>query len=225
MRHVDAIRSAARRGVRIRFKVIVKCTSFRILIFPIFSKSGEAARLTTVKRRGSIKWLAPTVHAAVVAQSGPVAQLGARFHGMEEVVGSNPSRSTKFQLFSLRSPNCLPSTAACELVWEVTTSGAEMPAGLISGSAGRSSSLCPPVGAPGTRSDNKFRTAAKAETMGYARATRRVCDWQPRDRSYSSVEDPAPRRCAPAIRFRQSSFQHPSRPIWSTSSGEVNCLP
>src|SRR5260370_30678542 len=26
---------------------------------------------------------------------GPVAQLGARFHGMEEVVGSNPTRSTK----------------------------------------------------------------------------------------------------------------------------------
>ena len=29
-------------------------------------------------------------------RSGPVAQLGARFHGMEEVVGSNPTRSTKF---------------------------------------------------------------------------------------------------------------------------------
>ena len=28
--------------------------------------------------------------------SGPVAQLGARFHGMEEVVGSNPTRSTIF---------------------------------------------------------------------------------------------------------------------------------
>ena len=28
-------------------------------------------------------------------QCGPVAQLGARFHGMEEVDGSNPSRSTK----------------------------------------------------------------------------------------------------------------------------------
>src|SRR5712692_4247544 len=27
-------------------------------------------------------------------KSGPVAQLGARFHGMEEVDGSNPSRST-----------------------------------------------------------------------------------------------------------------------------------
>jgi putative endonuclease len=29
--------------------------------------------------------------------SGPVAQLGARFHGMEEVVGSNPTRSTKLR--------------------------------------------------------------------------------------------------------------------------------
>jgi hypothetical protein len=27
-------------------------------------------------------------------QRGPVAQLGARFHGMEEVVGSIPTRST-----------------------------------------------------------------------------------------------------------------------------------
>ena len=33
---------------------------------------------------------------ALVARRGPVAQLGARFHGMEEVVGSNPTRSTKF---------------------------------------------------------------------------------------------------------------------------------
>ena len=32
----------------------------------------------------------------VKSSRGPVAQLGARFHGMEEVDGSNPSRSTKF---------------------------------------------------------------------------------------------------------------------------------
>src|ERR1035437_8349013 len=32
----------------------------------------------------------------VCRKRGPVAQLGARFHGMEEVDGSNPSRSTKF---------------------------------------------------------------------------------------------------------------------------------
>ena len=30
----------------------------------------------------------------VSGEAGPVAQLGARFHGMEEVDGSNPSRST-----------------------------------------------------------------------------------------------------------------------------------
>jgi hypothetical protein len=30
----------------------------------------------------------------VPTSGGPVAQLGARFHGMEEVVGSNPTRST-----------------------------------------------------------------------------------------------------------------------------------
>ena len=29
-----------------------------------------------------------------VPENGPVAQLGARFHGMEEVVGSIPTRST-----------------------------------------------------------------------------------------------------------------------------------
>ena len=33
-------------------------------------------------------------HSVVLPQSGPVAQLGARFHGMEEVVGSIPTRST-----------------------------------------------------------------------------------------------------------------------------------
>ena len=37
-----------------------------------------------------------------VPNSGPVAQLGARFHGMEEVVGSIPTRSTK-SLNNLRS--------------------------------------------------------------------------------------------------------------------------
>ena len=32
-----------------------------------------------------------------IQRRGPVAQLGARFHGMEEVKGSNPFRSTKRQ--------------------------------------------------------------------------------------------------------------------------------
>jgi hypothetical protein len=33
-----------------------------------------------------------------VSDRGPVAQLGARFHGMEEVAGSIPARSTNFYL-------------------------------------------------------------------------------------------------------------------------------
>ena len=33
-------------------------------------------------------------------ESGPVAQLGARFHGMEEVIGSIPIRSTKQPLIN-----------------------------------------------------------------------------------------------------------------------------
>ena len=37
-----------------------------------------------------------TANAGPAHRNGPVAQLGARFHGMEEVDGSNPSRSTKF---------------------------------------------------------------------------------------------------------------------------------
>src|SRR5215467_12127171 len=36
------------------------------------------------------------IKAAFLPESGPVAQLGARFHGMEEVVGSIPTRSTNF---------------------------------------------------------------------------------------------------------------------------------
>jgi hypothetical protein len=41
------------------------------------------------------------------ALNGPVAQLGARFHGMEEVVGSIPTRSTK-------SLNKLDRASACD---------------------------------------------------------------------------------------------------------------
>src|SRR5215510_7047775 len=41
---------------------------------------------------------------------GPVAQLGARFHGMEEVDGSNPSRSTK-SFHILARPSKPPSAA------------------------------------------------------------------------------------------------------------------
>jgi hypothetical protein len=41
----------------------------------------------------------------VLPKSGPVAQLGARFHGMEEVIGSIPIRSTNsFQYVSGHNP-------------------------------------------------------------------------------------------------------------------------
>jgi hypothetical protein len=45
--------------------------------------------------------------------SGPVAQLGARFHGMEEVVGSIPTRSTKpFSQLQVGSFWCLPEASS-----------------------------------------------------------------------------------------------------------------
>ncbi len=39
---------------------------------------------------------------------GPVAQLGARFHGMEEVKGSNPFRSTKL-ICNIRASESSPT--------------------------------------------------------------------------------------------------------------------
>jgi len=56
--------------------------------------------------------------------SGPVAQLGARFHGMEEVIGSIPIRSTKQpppnEWFS-GSELPPPGTAWCHLVSNLET--------------------------------------------------------------------------------------------------------
>jgi hypothetical protein len=48
--------------------------------------SARSARMIEAVRNGQL---------VVSSTSGPVAQLGARFHGMEEVVGSIPTRSTK----------------------------------------------------------------------------------------------------------------------------------
>ena len=48
----------------------------------------EAGRLRENEKDAPLSGVVPP-------QSGPVAQLGARFHGMEEVVGSIPTRSTK----------------------------------------------------------------------------------------------------------------------------------
>jgi hypothetical protein len=49
--------------------------------------------LTNLCRWEKMKITLPT-WSVFFSQSGPVAQLGARFHGMEEVVGSIPTRST-----------------------------------------------------------------------------------------------------------------------------------
>ena len=48
------------------------------------------------KRRLTIWQTAARINNCPALNSGPVAQLGARFHGMEEVVGSIPTRSTNF---------------------------------------------------------------------------------------------------------------------------------
>jgi hypothetical protein len=50
--------------------------------------------------------------------SGPVAQLGARFHGMEEVIGSIPIRSTNY-FNNLETPNRRKQNA-CVVVCVIT---------------------------------------------------------------------------------------------------------
>jgi hypothetical protein len=58
-------------------------------------KGIQNRRIDAVKYIGdNIFWVLRTQRRTFL-QSGPVAQLGARFHGMEEVVGSIPTRSTK----------------------------------------------------------------------------------------------------------------------------------
>ena len=47
-------------------------------------------------------------------ESGPVAQLGARFHGMEEVIGSIPIRSTNNPFVAMH----LPAPTSYLLVFE-----------------------------------------------------------------------------------------------------------
>jgi hypothetical protein len=48
-----------------------------------------------------------------------VAQLGARFHGMEEVVGSIPTRSTKFPNNSMNAPLPLSGAAPSGMLLRV----------------------------------------------------------------------------------------------------------
>jgi hypothetical protein len=50
----------------------------------------------------------------VLPKSGPVAQLGARFHGMEEVTGSIPVRSTNNPT-TCKAPPSQPGVIWCEI--------------------------------------------------------------------------------------------------------------
>jgi hypothetical protein len=73
--------------------------------FPQFRKVGrqvDAASWTRFDYPQQVgeNWKSPSwIEQLSLSRSGPVAQLGARFHGMEEVVGSNPTRSTKNTLY------------------------------------------------------------------------------------------------------------------------------
>ena len=57
--------------------------------------NGEGLALTISPQSARINEAVRTGRRSCPHTSGPVAQLGARFHGMEEVVGSIPTRSTK----------------------------------------------------------------------------------------------------------------------------------
>src|SRR3954468_5754434 len=58
---------------------------------------GRSARKGAFRRKVMRIWRCDILDYTL--DCGPVAQLGARFHGMEEVDGSNPSRSTKFLIY------------------------------------------------------------------------------------------------------------------------------
>ena len=79
------------------FSIYFRCASWLMPFFwadsilPALTISSRSARILMAARNG---WLV-----VVSSKSGPVAQLGARFHGMEEVVGSNPTRSTSFVIW------------------------------------------------------------------------------------------------------------------------------
>jgi len=66
---------------------------------------------------------------------------------------------------------------------------------------------------------NRRHTDAKAETMGYARASHRAFDWQQRCRLGSAVVCPALRRCVLGARFQQWSFQRPFVTISNRRTG------
>jgi hypothetical protein len=68
----------------------------------LWKEIGECARVDYPRNVGENELsssLDPEL-SGFITNRGPVAQLGARFHGMEEVVGSIPTRSTNFFVFS-----------------------------------------------------------------------------------------------------------------------------
>ena len=69
---------------------------------------------------------------------------------------------------------------------------------------------------------SKPHTAAKAETTGYAPASRRAVDSPPKCRWRSAVGCPVPRRRALATRSRQWSFRRPSTHNMYQNGGQVN---
>ncbi len=72
-----------------------------------FDEAVSELALTISPRSARILKAVRNGQSVVSPNSGPVAQLGARFHGMEEVVGSIPTRSTNslpIAALSARSP-------------------------------------------------------------------------------------------------------------------------
>jgi hypothetical protein len=66
-------------------------------------KTISSCRLTAGALSERIEESLSLIHVSdFLPKCGPVAQLGARFHGMEEVVGSIPTRSTNYFKNALR---------------------------------------------------------------------------------------------------------------------------
>ena len=70
----------------------------------VLAHSTALRHRTTILCSLRVDWRGPPGDNSKVPSSGPVAQLGARFHGMEEVIGSIPIRSTNYLLVNVRPP-------------------------------------------------------------------------------------------------------------------------
>src|SRR5579884_333850 len=90
-----------RKGV---FELRVPSCQFLIVSRSV-AKKFRVSCLTKTWRWGKIA--ESEERASRFGQRGPVAQLGARFHGMEEVVGSIPTRSTTICLLDPQPPRVM----------------------------------------------------------------------------------------------------------------------